>query len=325
MSVDGGRAQTREENGKTGVHSPAWKETKVACLQVMDSKEVQEDPHPMLPKAFLDKKVVRNLVDGLKGKKKESAKDTAENKKEKQYIEETRKKSEHIPKILKRFAFATLADSDTFGNQILHKVHQKNFHMAKRKAFIGDGDQKIWTIYADYFKYEKFVPILDFVHAIEYAFSAASISTETESQCWARYVDYATHIWQGKTLRVYRRIDKIVKELSASNKKASKTVQIKIEELTSISNYFKNNITRTNYTEYRKKGLPVSSCHVESLIKQFNRRVKSTEKFWYNSSLKGALVYKSMVISDDDSLQQFWKNRYELQQISKRPYKKVPA
>jgi len=75
-----------------------------------------------------------------------------------------------------------------------------------------------------------------------------------------------------------------------------------------------------NYPEYRKHGLPISSCHVESLIKQYNLRVKSTEKFWNESSLKGVLHIKSSMFSDDNSWNQFWADRYEFQARTKRHY-----
>jgi len=37
---------------------------------------------------------------------------------------------------------------------------------------------------------------------------------------------------------------------------------------------------RMNYPQYRKQGLPITSTLIESTIKQINRRVKGTEKFW---------------------------------------------
>ena len=35
-----------------------------------------------------------------------------------------------------------------------------------------------------------------------------------------------------------------------------------------------------NYPDYRKQGLPITSCVIESLIKEINDRVKGSEKFW---------------------------------------------
>ena len=44
--------------------------------------------------------------------------------------------------------------------------------------------------------------------------------------------------------------------------------------------YLTNNAPRLNYPEYRQQGLPITSCLVESLIKEINHRVKGTEQFW---------------------------------------------
>lgn len=80
-----------------------------------------------------------------------------------------------------------------------------------------------------------------------------------------------------------------------------------------------------DYPEYRKKGLPISSCYVESLIKQFNIRIKSSEKFWNESSVNGVLKLKASLFSDDNSWQEFWDNRYQRQVSSKRNYLKAAA
>ncbi len=40
------------------------------------------------------------------------------------------------------------------------------------------------------------------------------------------------------------------------------------------------------YDEYRRQGLPFTSCHIESTIKQINRRVKGSENFWSEGARK---------------------------------------
>ena len=274
---------------------------------------------------FKDKKTVKHLVEGLKGaSKKEHSTETSQSEKDPQeHITEKKNKDNYRPAVIKRFAVANIDTSDSFGNSVLHKAHQQQLHTAKRKAYLGDGDKKIWAIYEDYFRQGGWIGVLDFVHAIEYAFEAAKLSTEDEPRCWGKYIEFASHIWQGRVLTVIRRLDKIISDLNS--RKKNKTNQEKIEKLQSIRNYFKNNYTRMDYPEYRKKGLPISSCHVESLIKQFNRRVKSTEKFWNKSSLKGVLKLKASFLSRDNSLQRFWDNRYGHQVNSKRAYIKQPA
>lgn len=327
ISVDGGRVQIRQEDCGAGVHNPAWLETKVACMQILESKESREDPHPELPKIFLDKKSVKYMTEGLKGMGRENIEEEIKESEKLEYnsaqqqIKETKSKDTYSPKVVKRFAVATIDKSETFGVLIFNKANQQHLHTAKRKAFLGDGDRKIWTIYEDNFKPDKWIPILDFIHAVEYVWDASKLSTDDETNCWKKYIELIVHIWQGKVLTVLRRLDKTIQELNCLRK--SKNIQEKIEKLTTIRNYFQNNYTKMNYPEYRKKGLPVSSCHVESLIKQFNVRIKSTEKFWNESSVKGVLKLKASLLSDDNSWQDFWDNRYQQQVTTKRHYLKL--
>ena len=53
--------------------------------------------------------------------------------------------------------------------------------------------------------------------------------------------------------------------------------------------YFQNNTRRMNYPQYRRDGLPITSAHMESFVKELNYRVKSTEKFW-NDGLSGEAI-----------------------------------
>ena len=58
-----------------------------------------------------------------------------------------------------------------------------------------------------------------------------------------------------------------------------------------------------NYADYRRQGLPVTSSAVESLIKEFNYRVKGTEKFWDNpEGAEAILQVRAAVLSDDNRL-----------------------
>ena len=47
--------------------------------------------------------------------------------------------------------------------------------------------------------------------------------------------------------------------------------------------YSENNACRMKYPRYRREGLPITSAHMESFVKELNYRVKSTEKFWNES------------------------------------------
>ncbi|MBI4689006.1 MAG: hypothetical protein HY754_01840, partial [Nitrospirae bacterium] len=291
----------------------------VGCLQILQSGEVTVDPHPELPKIFQDRKAVTRMVEKLKGKAQKEVHNHSEDIEEKKFnsnydtAEQTKEKESLAPKVLKRLVLADIIGAQSFGYALYCKAQQYRLDTAERKAYIGDGDRKIWSIYEENFRADNWIPILDFVHAVEYAFESAKLSTENENACWAKYMEFVTHIWQGRTLTVIRRLDKTINGLESSQENKPKKLKDKVDRLKSIRCYFQNNLTKMNYSKYRKKGLPVSSCHVESLIKQFNIRIKSSEKFWNKSSVKGIIKLKASIFSNDDSYRNFWNNRHDYQ------------
>jgi hypothetical protein len=64
-----------------------------------------------------------------------------------------------------------------------------------------------------------------------------------------------------------------------------------------------------DYPRYRRQGLPVTSTIVESLIKQFNKRVKGTEKFWLRGGAEAILQSRAAYLSDDGRDQAFHAHR----------------
>jgi hypothetical protein len=62
------------------------------------------------------------------------------------------------------------------------------------------------------------------------------------------------------------------------------------------------------YAEYRRQGLPITSSHIESTIKQINRRMKGTEKFW-DQGAEPLLQLVADHLSETPELSRFWKHR----------------
>ena len=63
------------------------------------------------------------------------------------------------------------------------------------------------------------------------------------------------------------------------------------------------------YDVYRCLGLPLTSCHVESMIKLYNRRVIGTEKFWSEKGAEAILQLRSDYLSENEHLKAFWDRR----------------
>ncbi len=72
--------------------------------------------------------------------------------------------------------------------------------------------------------------------------------------------------------------------------------------------YLRNQQRRMTYDEYRRLRLPITSSHIESTIKQINRRMKGTEKLW-DQGAQPLLQLVAGGLSETDRLDRFWRNR----------------
>lgn len=63
-----------------------------------------------------------------------------------------------------------------------------------------------------------------------------------------------------------------------------------------------------HYAAYRRLGLPITSSHIESTIKQINRRLKGTETFW-DQGAEPLTVLAADYVSETNRLDCFWRNR----------------
>ena len=84
--------------------------------------------------------------------------------------------------------------------------------------------------------------------------------------------------------------------------------------------YLSNNRRRMDYPRYRRDGLPVTSSLVESLVGEFNARVKGRQKFWNRpAGAEAILQVRAALLSDDDRLDRYFAER------PGRPYRRRAA
>jgi hypothetical protein len=203
-----------------------------------------------------------------------------------------------------RTCIASLANSRTFGKMVAAEVYARGFLKAVDRAFLGDGLAYNWKIQEQWLK--DFTPILDFVHPLSYLYAAAGVLSANEAQRWERYVRWMTASWQGRVSEVltelrqeqaglHRRLGEPEGKMSANDSR---------EVLRRTVNYLSNNASRMDYPKYRQRGLPVTSAAVESLIKEFNYRVKGTERFWNRPEGGEAILQvRAAVLSEDGRLE----------------------
>ena len=308
VETDGGRVQTRTPGHGFGVHEPHWREDKVACLCTLQSQESDADPHPEVPRCYLDRDYVRTLVaelhtlrGGLKSEEKTEA--GANEPPGATQREPPTKTPRWQPERLVRTVVATLEDSEAFGPMVAAEAQRRNFFASARAAFVADGQAYNWTIQRTWFP--DFIAITDFVHATSYVYQAAHASVGPIADRWPRYVRWLTAVWQGQVAQVVAELRVLVEGSAATSQDASGLATVQ-ESLT----YLQNNESRMDYPRYRRLGLPIVSALVESLVKEINWRVKGTEKFWNDpAGAEAILQVRAALLSEDERLANYLANR----------------
>ena len=210
------------------------------------------------------------------------------------------------PVVLSRDVVASLAKSETFGKHLAAHAWSLGFAAAILKVFIADGSATNWGIWQRHFKHLGFVPVLDFIHALTYVYSAAMAGRSRE-EGGPVYLRWITWVWQGEVTRVIAELAARAVELGSppANASDSDSRQIIADTIT----YLTNQQSRMNYPTYRKMGLPITSSHIESTVKQISRRVKGSEKFWAEQGGEALLQLRADQLCDTAPLDTYWHHR----------------
>lgn len=299
VQCDGGRIQTRSEGCGPGVHNEQWRETKNAGLWRMLHQTFDDDPQPDLPCAFCDPEKVAKLA----GKEPLSGLALPQH----AILEETPCGTDWRPQRVARTCLSSMVDSHEFGRQMESEAHRRRFFEAAARAFLGDGLAWNWAVHEAHFP--DFIPILDFVHPLQYLYTAASVMASDAEQIWQYYFAMAQACWQGRVDEVTSALAKwlVGEGIDAAHPMGDADSR---QAVAAALRYLTNNRERMDYPRYRRLGLPVTSALMESLVKEVNYRVKGTEKFWNDpSGAEAILQVRAAALCDDDRLARYLARR----------------
>jgi hypothetical protein len=302
VQVDGGRVQIRERLEPAAAQRTEkgfWRESKVACLLRMHSHVHSIDPCPMLPTGFANIARMAELcreIKGFSGVERpvdESAKE---------------RDPERLgrPQVLTRNVVAMRASGEKFGEHVAALAWECGFAAAPRKAFVADGQEANWTLWKRYFSH--YTPILDFVHAACYVFQAAAAARPLDEVAEV-YRRWAQAVWSGRVQDVISELETRQQELGLPEESFPATDPRQV--VAKALGYLRNQASRMRYEQYRQQGLPITTAYVESTIKQINRRVKGSEKFWCRGGAEALLQLAGDYLSDRLPLDQYWRHRPE--------------
>ena len=310
VMMDGGRLQTRGDPSGPGVENPQWKEPKYACLLTLDSKQSATDPQPDPPTKFVDPERTPKLVREVQAAHgvaltRESVTDKAgKNSVAEKSVRKKKKKSRKHKRHLVRTVLGTMERSEVFGYLVAAECHRRGLDLAQYKACVCDGQKANWGVWETHFKALGFIAVLDFLHLLTYIYAAACAAGGTSDEKWARHVEWTTWAWQGRRDKLLTAVNGAVENAGVIPEDAAENDPRRA--LTKTQTYLLNNTDKMDYPRYRRLGLPVSSAPVESVIKQFNRRVKGTEKFWRPKAAESVLQIRAAQLCADGRADRLW-------------------
>ena len=316
VSVDGGRLQIRERDEPPGTADSHWRESKVAVLETLASDVHASDPDPDLPRCFLDAartlkmaREIGHIASGTEAAVPEVAVETAPVVDGAASVASGANASPRPsrpgrPERLVRSVVATRAVAAVFGWLVQTAAWSRNFFGAARRAFLADGQEANWNLWRRHFP--TFEPILDFIHALTYVFAAATAGHSAKTG-WDQFERWIQLVWGGRVSDILPELERRSAELGPPPSDASETDPRRI--VADAVRYLTNNARRMQYDKYRRLGLPITTSAVESTIKQINRRVKASEKFWSNSGAEAVLQLRADYVSETLPMERFWAER----------------
>ena len=312
-----------------------WKNYNAGVLQTLSSVESAVDPCPEIPDCFIDRPHIVKIAKEIHGTHTpDSGRPFERPDQEPPDLEppepdpaappawgagsanHSKRRRPGAPEVLVQSVVASRQGSATFAPLLAAAAWARGFFAASRRAFLGDGLRSNWTVWKRFFP--TFTPILDFIHALTHIYSAATAG-QPAAAGWDRYEQAIRLVWCGE-------IDTLLELMEAWCQEAGPPQANDPElhprcVLQNELGYVRNNRERMKYAEYRRLGLPITTAHMESMIKQINYRVKGTEKFWSESGAEAILQLRADFLSDTRPLQAFLRHR-QLQATGQRPHQR---
>jgi hypothetical protein len=326
VSVDGGRLQirgdaqaaaaadadgTEEESPPDDKHRGThWREDKIALLMTMTSEAQARDPCPQVLSAFVDPTRIAKLARELKTKKSARQEAAGETEAPEEVEQVLREEGQVVkwqpPEVKDKHLTATRRPWAAFAPMVAALAWRLGFFQAARRAFVGDGSDNVWAVWRKHFS--SFVPILDIIHAISYLFASATAGRRF-ADGWPCYVRWVTWVWQGEVEKVIAELAQRQAELGLPQDQDGETHPRQV--VGTALGYLQNHKDKMRYPEYRRQGMPITSSYVESAVKQFNERVKGTEKFWTEAGVEALLQLRADYLSTSTVLADFWQDRQD--------------
>jgi Uncharacterised protein family (UPF0236) len=176
-----------------------------------------------------------------------------------------------------------LEPAQTFGWRLWQEAVRRGLVTAEQVVVLGDGAHWIWNIAQTHFP--RATQILDWYHASEYVWNAASTiwgEANPERADWAHaQLDL---LWESK-------VEEVLVELEQWRQRG--------EAVEAALSYYREHQTRMDYASYRARGLQIGSGSVESACKQLvSARLKQAGMIWDAAGAEAVATVRAWLKSE---------------------------
>jgi len=196
----------------------------------------------------------------------------------------------NILKDFKPLHDATMGDHEEMFALLESYLSNLELEQLDRIVFCGDGGKWIWSDVEKLcermgFDMQKVFQSLDYTHAKQNLQQLVDLVNPVKQAAVSKL--WKELLWNGQLDELKQSIEEIV-----TNKKKRN------QALKKFNNFFEHNKKRMHYAQFKEKGLPTGSGHVESAIRRvINLRLKAPGTFWLKTRAECFLFLRSQLIS----------------------------
>lgn len=194
--------------------------------------------------------------------------------------------------LVRRFLVSCLGDADAIFGRLYAQLRELGWLDTANTVvvIVGDGAEWIWNRTS---VFVKRCEILDFWHALEYAWGFARLCYGEQSQQADRWVHQI-----GEDLRA----GKVQEVIARLKRMRPKTPELR-KKLQSLIRYYSDNAERMHYDEYLRLGYGIGSGAVESAHKQVvHARFRQAGMRWSEAGARRLLALRLLLLNDNWAL-----------------------
>lgn len=197
-----------------------------------------------------------------------------------------------------------LEQAQTFGWRLWQEALRRGVMSSDEVVVVADGAHWIWSIALTHFP--RAVQILDWYHASEYVWNAASAIWGEASEMRARWAHaQLDKLWESK-------VEAVLVELEQWRESG--------EAVEAALSYYSTHQGRMDYASYRARGMQIGSGNVESACKQLvSRRLKQAGMIWEAQGAEAVAVVRAWLKSER------WEEALALRGVRSRGYRRGQA